>query len=76
MVLFDAGVPEAVIQKRTGHKSLDSLHLYERVTLEQEQNVANILTPNPHQQKKQVTDVDTSSDNMFLDSLPEEAFNF
>ena len=30
--LFDAGVPEAIIQKRTGHKSLDGLRVYERVT--------------------------------------------
>ena len=29
-VLFDAGVPEAVIQKRTGHKSLDSLRTSSR----------------------------------------------
>ena len=34
-VLFDARVPEAVIQKRTRHKSLDALCSYERVTLDQ-----------------------------------------
>ena len=31
--LFDAGVPESLIQKRTGHRSLDALCTYERVTL-------------------------------------------
>ena len=31
-LLFDAGVPEMIIQKRTGHKSLDALRTYERVT--------------------------------------------
>ena len=34
--LFDAGVPEALVQKQTGHKSLQSLRSYERVTENQE----------------------------------------
>ena len=33
--LFDAGVPEALIQKRSGHKSSKALQLYERITPEQ-----------------------------------------
>ena len=41
--LFNAGVPEAVIQKRTGHKSSDALQLYERVNDDQLQAVSNIL---------------------------------
>lgn len=41
--LFNAGVPEAVIQKRTGHKSTDALRLYERVSEDQQVAVANIL---------------------------------
>ena len=41
--LFNAGVPEAVIQKRTGHKSTDALQLYERVSEDQQVAVANIL---------------------------------
>lgn len=36
--LFDAGVPETIIQKRTGHKSLKALRCYEWVSLGQ--NVA------------------------------------
>jgi hypothetical protein len=36
-------VPEAVIQKRTGHKSTDALRLYERVSEDQQVAVANIL---------------------------------
>ena len=82
-VLFDAGVPEAVIQKRTGHKSLDALRSYEQVTLDQEKCVANILTPKslpqPEDQDTSIdtsvcTSVDTSADEVFLDSLPEEAY--
>ena len=30
--LFSAGVPEALVQKQTGHKSIESLCIYERVT--------------------------------------------
>ena len=41
--LFDAGVPEAIIQKRSGHKSTAALRMYERVTSEQELVVSNIL---------------------------------
>ena len=41
--LFSAGVPEAVIQKRTGHKSTEALRLYERVSEDQQVAVANIL---------------------------------
>ena len=43
--LFDAGVPEAIIQKRTGHKSVDALRCYERVTLSQDMQVSAILNP-------------------------------
>ena len=42
--LFDAGVPERIIQARTGHRSLESLRLYERVTEKQDMQVAKILT--------------------------------
>ena len=30
--LFDAGIPEAIIQKRSGHHSTKALRMYERVT--------------------------------------------
>ncbi len=41
--LFHAGVPEKVIQQRTGHLSLQGLRQYERVTENQQQAVANVL---------------------------------
>ena len=43
-VLFDAGVPESVIQKRTWHKSLEALRTCERVTPSQEKAVSEILS--------------------------------
>ena len=42
--LYTAGVPEKVIQSRTGHSSLESLKKYERITSDQEEAVAKILT--------------------------------
>ena len=42
-LLFDAGVPEAVIQRRTGHKSLEALRCYERTTETQIVQVSSLL---------------------------------
>ena len=43
--LFGAGIPEALVQKQTGHKSVESLRLYERVTEHQKRVVSNIIQP-------------------------------
>ena len=42
--LFQAGVPEKVIQERTGHLSLSGLRHYERTTDEQHRSVSQILS--------------------------------
>ena len=44
--LFAAKVPEAIIQKRTGHRSLDSLRLYETRSIDLQQTllVSTILS--------------------------------
>ena len=41
--LFDAGVPERIIQQRSGHRSLEGLRVYERVTQQQQEEVSKIL---------------------------------
>ena len=41
--LFAAGVPERIIQERTGHRSLKALHTYERTSVKQHQTVSEIL---------------------------------
>ena len=41
--LFQAGMPEKVIQQRTGHLSLQGMHHYERTTSQQQQAVSRIL---------------------------------
>ena len=42
--LYEAGVPEKVIQSRMGHRCLESLRLYERVNTTREMAVSRILT--------------------------------
>jgi len=42
--LYRAGVPENIIQQRTGHRSLESLRKYEHTSITQHQAVANILS--------------------------------
>ena len=42
--LYAAGVPEKIIQARTGHSSLESLRKYERISMDQEEAVSKILT--------------------------------
>ena len=41
--LFAAGVPEKIIKERTGHRSLEALHVYEHTTSMQHQAVSSIL---------------------------------
>ena len=42
--LFAAGVPEKIIKERTGHRSLQALHVYEHTTSLQHQAVSTILS--------------------------------
>ena len=41
--MFEAGVPEKIIQERTGHLSLTGLRQYERTTVEQQRAVCKVL---------------------------------
>ena len=41
--LFDADVPEAIIQKHSGHRSTKALRMYERVTPDEDLTVSKIL---------------------------------
>lgn len=41
--LFQAQVPERIIQKTTGHRSLESLHTYERISTDQQQAVSRLM---------------------------------
>ena len=41
--LFHADVPERIIQKTTGHRSLDSLRTYERISTKQQEAVSRVM---------------------------------
>ena len=42
--MFQAGVPEKIIQERTGHWSMDALRMYERTTTTQHMAVSKVLS--------------------------------
>ena len=42
--MYDSGVPEKMIQERTGHRSLEALRIYERTNEDQRQAVSAILS--------------------------------
>ena len=41
--MFQAGVPEKIVQERTGHRSIKALRMYERTTTSQHMAVSNVL---------------------------------
>ena len=41
--LFDANVPEAIIQNRSGHSSTKALRMYEQMTPQQDLAISKIL---------------------------------
>ena len=41
--MFESGVPEKIIQQRTGHHSLEGVRHYEQTTAQQQQVVCNTL---------------------------------
>ena len=54
--LFQAGVPEKIVQERTGHHSVKALRLYEHTTTNQHMVVSNIFAAPP---TELATDSDT-----------------
>ena len=44
--LFQNNVPERVIQKVTGHRSLDALRTYEKISTEQHRDVSKVIMTN------------------------------
>jgi site-specific recombinase XerD len=46
--LFQKNVPERVIQKVTGHRSLHTLRSYEKISTAQREDVSKIIMTNKH----------------------------
>ena len=58
--LFEAGVPEKLIQQRTGHRTLESLRMYERVTDKQQLAVSKVLTGEKNTYEDAERDIENS----------------
>ena len=41
--LFEANVPEKLIQERTGHCSIDALQMYERTSVTQQKEASSVI---------------------------------
>ena len=67
--LFQAQVPERIIQKTTGHSSLDSLRTYERISTDQEQAVSRVMMSNQSTSfSGQLREVPSQQSNVTQDS--------
>ena len=44
--MFRANVPEKIIQRTTGHRSIEALRTYEQVSTEQQKAVSKVLMTN------------------------------
>ena len=56
--MYNSGVPEKIIQERTGHRSLEALRMYERINQRQHQAVSSVLS----------TPVQSTSYNHYIES--------
>ena len=48
--MYRKGIPEKAIQSRTGHKSIEALRMYERVSTDQERGMCHVLSDVTNQQ--------------------------
>ena len=75
--LFDANVPEAIIQKRSGHSSTKALRMYEWMTPQQDLAISKILQSEqklPFKAAKQ--GIDVNKEDMDYDlSFSQEDFD-
>ena len=63
--LFQNDVPERVIQKVTGHRSLEALRTYERISTEQHKNVSEVVMNNVQQNSIKTTAIVAGPDCLF-----------
>ncbi len=49
--MYNAGIPEKLIQERTGHRSLDALRTYERSNDQQQKEAVSSILSVPQEQK-------------------------
>ncbi|XP_070564622.1 uncharacterized protein [Ptychodera flava] len=72
--LYQAGVSEDLIMKRTGHRSIDAVRVYKRPSDEQLRHVSDLLQP-PSSKKESKPDIDTISNTGGQRSMSNPAKN-
>uniref|UniRef100_A0A1X7U4V1 Uncharacterized protein n=1 Tax=Amphimedon queenslandica TaxID=400682 RepID=A0A1X7U4V1_AMPQE len=72
--LFEANVPEKLIQERTGHRSIKALRLYERTTDKQHEEVSMILAKRDEEQKYGKQQEKMSASEVTSTSMPFPTF--
>ena len=73
MELYQAGVPEKVIQEHTGHLSLTGLHQYEHTSGKQHETVSQILAAKGNVTYQQQFSVQSNS---ILSPVPQPHYSF
>ena len=69
--LYEAEVPEKIIQERTGHRSLECLRTYERTSDKQHQAVSNILSSTSQSSyHAQIAKLDPSNHQLSTQTTP------
>ena len=57
--MYSSGVPEKLIQERTGHQSLEALRLYERTNIQQHKAVSSVQSSHSHTYSKEPATITT-----------------
>ena len=77
--LYTAGVPEKIIQERTGHRSVECLRMYEHTSDKQQHAVSNILSSsselNYQSEMRKLEMCETHATSHSLTTIPNMTFN-
>ena len=61
--MFQANVPEKIIQKTTGHRSVEALRSYERISVNQYKSVSKVLMSNAMYEKSDLGETNSQKEN-------------
>ena len=61
--MFQANVPEKIIQKTTGHRSVEALRSYERISANQYKSVSKVLMSNAMYEKSDLGETNSQKEN-------------
>ena len=74
--LYTAGVPEKIIQERTGHRSIESLRTYEHTSEKQQLAVSKVLTSKTEVNfQSEIKNIEAHCSQSFSNTTPGMSFN-